>query len=155
DPIRGGAPHAARTGFAFDLRELGAQLGDPVAYLAPIELGGALSGAAPADPAAFAISPAAGLAQPRRDVREPRDLHLEPGLAAARVALEDREDHGGAVEHLGARRALEVARLRGSELVVDEHQSRAVVYRAVRFGPRGIFLRGLFRLTIRLVVGVS
>src|SRR5262249_35264685 len=38
--------------------------------------------------------------------------------------LEDREDHGAAVEHLRAGRALEVARLRGREVAVDEHEAR-------------------------------
>jgi hypothetical protein len=72
----------------------------------------------------------AALAQPRRQVREPRDLDLEARLAAARMALEDREDHRGAVEHLGAGRALEVAGLRGRQVVVDEHDGGALA-----FGP--------------------
>src|SRR5262249_61805135 len=106
DSIRLGAPHPARAGLALDRGQLRAQLRDAIAHLAPVELRGALARAASADPASFAIAPAARLAQARRDVREPRDLHLESRLAAARVALEDREDHRGTVEHFRTSRSL-------------------------------------------------
>src|SRR6185503_16711210 len=87
----------------------------------------------------------------RCDVVEPRDLDLEPRLTALRMALEDREDHRGAIEHLGAGRALEVARLRGSELVVDEYQSRAVGALGCR--NRGVLGLVLLRPIFCLVVG--
>ena len=143
DSIRLGASHAARAGLALNRGQLGAQLGDPVAHFAPVELGSALARAAPADPAALPIASAAGLAQARRDVGEPRDLHLEPRFAAARVALEDREDHRGAVEHLRACRALEVARLGRRELVVDEHERGA---RGVGPAVFGLLLQRIFRV---------
>ena len=107
-----GAPAAARGGVLLDRRELAAQLGDAVAHLAPVELERRLAGALAADAAALAVLAAAALAQARRQVVEARDLHLQPRLAAAGVALEDREDDRRAVEHLGAGGALEVARLR-------------------------------------------
>ena len=66
--------------------------------------------------------PTAGrLAHARRDVVEPRDLDLQARLAALRVAVEDLDDDAGAVEHLRAGGALEVARLARRELVVDDH----------------------------------
>ena len=82
-----------------DRRELLAQLRDAVADLAPVELDRGLAGAL----AALALLAARRLAHPRRDVVEARDLHLEPRLAAARVAVEDVDDDAGAVEHLARR----------------------------------------------------
>jgi hypothetical protein len=77
-----------------------AQLGDAVADLAPVELERALAGAFAADAAALAVAARAGLAQPRREVVEARDLDLELRLAALGVAVEDLDDHARAVEHL-------------------------------------------------------
>ena len=96
--------------------ELLAQLGDAVADLAAVELDRGLAGAL----AALALLAAARLAHARRDVVEARDLDLQPRLAAARVAVEDLDDDAGAIEHLGAGRALEVARLARGDLVVDD-----------------------------------
>ena len=86
-PARAAAP---RVRFALDDLELAPQLGDAVADLAAVELERRLARALAADAAALAIAAGAGLAQARRHVRQPRDLDLEPRLAAARVALEDR-----------------------------------------------------------------
>src|SRR4029078_8924658 len=97
---------------------------DPIAHLAPVELDLRFAGALAADTAALAIA-AAALAQARRHVREARNLHLETRLAAARVPLEDGENDRTAIEHLGARGALEVARLRWRDVVIDEHHRRA------------------------------
>ena len=76
------------------------------------------------DAAAQALA-AAGLAQPGREVGQPRDLDLQPGLAARRVAVEDLEDHGGSIEDVGRGRALEVALLGRRQLVVDEDDGGA------------------------------
>jgi hypothetical protein len=38
------------------------------------------------------------------------------------VAVEDLDDHAGAVEHLGAGRPFQIADLAGRELVVDDHE---------------------------------
>src|SRR5690606_13969581 len=43
-------------------------------------------------------------------------------LAALRVPVEDLDDDAGAVEHLRARRALEVPELAGRDVVVDGHE---------------------------------
>ena len=126
------AAAAARGGVLLDRLQLAAQLGDAVADLAPVELELRLAGALAADAAALAVLAAAALAQPRRQVGEPRDLHLQARLAAARVALEDLQDHRRAIEHLGAGGALEVARLRGREVVVDEHDAGRARRRSAR-----------------------
>ena len=66
--------------------------------------------------------PLPGLAQARRQVLQAHDLDLRLGGARAGVAVEDLEDHGGAVQHLDAGRLLEVARLRRGDLVIDQHR---------------------------------
>ena len=70
-----------------------------------------LARALAADAAALAISSGSGLAQPRREVDQARNLDLELGLAALGVAVKDLDDHARAIEHLGAGGALEVAHL--------------------------------------------
>jgi hypothetical protein len=142
---------AARAGVPLDGGELGAQLRDAVADLAAVELQLALAGPAPADAAALAVAAARRLAQARRQVGEARDLDLQARLAAARVALEDGEDHGRAVEHLGAGGALQVAGLRRGEVVVHQHRARARGRRgglAARRRPGGLALP-VFVLVLR------
>jgi hypothetical protein len=107
--------------------ELAAQLGDAVANLAAVELERALARPLAPDAAALTVAAAARLAQPRREVAQPRNLHLEPRLAAAGVTVEDLQDDRGAVEHRRARRALEILQLGGAELVVDHHQGGGTV----------------------------
>ena len=122
------APLAARTlGLAFGLHrdDLQLQLGDAIADLAAIELGVRLAGAATAHAAALPpLRPGelGGLAQARRHVAQASDLHLRPGRARACVAVEDLEDDHGAVHHLAAGLQLEIARLRGRDLVVDQQR---------------------------------
>ena len=106
--------------------ELGGQLGDAIADLAAVELHARLARALAADPAALAIAPLAHLAHARRHVLEPHDLDLRLGGARARVAVEDLQDHGGPIHHLGAGLLLEVARLRRGQLVVEQHHAGAV-----------------------------
>ena len=86
-------------------------------------------------PAPDALLPSAArrrFAQARRDVLQPRDLDLQLRLAAVRMAMEDLDDHAGAIEHLRAGRALEVARLARRDLVIDDHELR--LRRRVRIG---------------------
>ena len=124
---------------ALDLRELVLELGDPIADPAAIELERGLAGALAADAAAHAVAAAAALAQPRaRGSLQPRDLDLQPGLAGAGVAMEDLEDHAGAIEDVGAGRLLEVALLGRRQVVIDEHDLRAGL-RGRRAGGRGRF----------------
>jgi hypothetical protein len=51
--------------------------------------------------------------QPRQRVFELRELHSQPGFVRAGAGRENVENHFGAVEHLDAQLALQVARLRG------------------------------------------
>ena len=128
-------PRALRLALEVHRVELLLQLGDAVADLAPVELAVRLAGAAAADAAALPALRArqlGGFAQARRHVAEARDLDLRARGARARVAVEDLEDDHGAVHHLAADLLLEVARLRGGDLVVDEDQRRRPALPAAR-----------------------
>src|ERR1019366_6747617 len=70
--------------------------------------------------AALPFLATARLAHARRDVVEARDLDLEPGLSAARVAMEDVDDDARTVEDARPRRPLQVSRLARADLVVDD-----------------------------------
>ena len=105
---------------AQDLLELHAQFGEAIAYLAAIDLEIGLARADPLLPTAAGD----GLLQARRDVLQPRDLHLNLGFPAARMAMKDLHDYAGPVEHLGTGCALEIARLGRRELVIDDHELR-------------------------------
>src|SRR5262249_22585092 len=130
------APLAPGPRSALDLAELAAQLGDAIADPAAIELERGLARALAADAAAHAVAAAAALAQPPREVLEPRDLDLQPRLARPRVAVEDLEDHRRAIEDIGAGGALEVALLGRREVVIDEHDLGA--RRCVGVGRRAV-----------------
>src|SRR5262249_30715710 len=116
------APGARAT---LDLIELVAELGDPIADPAAIELEGALACTLAADAAAHAVAAAGALAQPGRQVPQARDLDLQPGLAGPGMAVADLEGHGAAIEDVGAGGALEVALLGRGEIVVDQHDAGA------------------------------
>ena len=105
--------------------QLRLELGDAVADLAAIELDGGLPRAPQPDAAALALA-AAGLAQPRSHVREPRNLDLQARRSARRVTVEDLDDHARAIEdRRGRGRALEVAELARGQLVVDDDDGGA------------------------------
>jgi hypothetical protein len=93
--------------------ELALQLGDAIANAAAIHLDLVVTLAAAA--AAAAALPVAArvllLAQARRFVLQARDLDLQLRLFGARVPMKNLDDHAGAIEHLDAARALEVAQL--------------------------------------------
>src|SRR5690606_19694463 len=112
------AVRAAHVLVTLDGRELFAELGDPVADLATVELDGGISGPA----AALPLLARRRLTHPRRHVRQARDLDLQPSLTALRVPMEDVDDDASAVEHRRAGGALEVTRLAGREIVVDGDQ---------------------------------
>ena len=80
------------------------------------------------------------LPQARRDVLQPRDLDLQLRLAAVRMTMEDLHDHAGAIEHLRAGRALEVACLARRDLVIDDHELRLRPRFRIRLDLRGIRL---------------
>jgi hypothetical protein len=77
-------------------------------------------GRPPAALAALGPGQLGHLAEARRHVAEPGDLHLGAGRAGAGVAVEDLEDDHGAVHHRAAGLHLEVAGLGGRDLVVDQ-----------------------------------
>jgi hypothetical protein len=58
--------------------------------------------------------------EPRHGVLELRHLDLEMGLVRPRVGREDVQDDLGAVDHLHLELPLEVARLGGPEVVVED-----------------------------------
>ena len=58
--------------------------------------------------------------QPRQRVFELGQLHGQPSFVRARTRGENIEDHFGAIEHLDAQRALQIANLRGSKIVVED-----------------------------------
>ena len=97
----------------------------------------------------------------RRDVVEAGDPHFQAGLAAPGVAVEDLDDDAGAIEHLRARRALEVPRLTRGDLVVDHDHGRAargrgdIVRGEVLFILVGVGLGGPARPGLVLLGGSS
>ena len=62
--------------------------------------------------------------QPRHGVFQLRQLDLEMGLVGPGMRREDIEDHLGAVDHLDPELLLEVAGLRGAQVVVEERRRR-------------------------------
>jgi hypothetical protein len=67
-------------------------------------------------------------AQARRHVAKARDLDLRTRRAGARVPVKDFENDHGAVHHLAADLLLQIERLRGGDLVVDENRVGAVFF---------------------------
>jgi hypothetical protein len=147
-----GAPHAVRL---VDRLELAAELGDAVADLAAIELEGRLAGALAADAAALPVVLDPLIAEPGRHVLQARDLHLDAGLTAAGVSLEDLQDEGGAVEHRDARRLLEVAGLGRRDLVVDDDEVRALGLGRGRASRVHVGRIGVVRGGVGFLVGVA
>src|SRR5207247_2176006 len=85
-------------------------------------------------------------AQARRHVTEARDLDLRARFPGASVAMEDLEDDHGPVHHLAADLTLEVAGLRGRNLVIDEDDVGAA---RVRIGRRLCGFLGLGLVVLR------
>ena len=113
-----------------DAVQLALQGADAGADQAAVDLQLGLAGAAATGGAHAADGAAPGLArqvgplpgEARQQVLELRQLHLHVGRARARVAGEDVEDDGAAVEDAHLRELLEVAHLgRGQVVVEDDH----------------------------------
>jgi len=121
-------PLAARAlGLALGLHrdDLELQFGNAVTNLAAVEFGVRLAGTAASHPAALPpLRPGelGRFAQTRCHVAKPGDLNLRLGSTRARVTVKDLEDDHGAVHDLAARLQLEVARLRGRDLVIDQQR---------------------------------
>ncbi len=128
-----------------------------VADPSAVELERALAGTLAADAAADPVATTAGLAQPGREVLEPRDLDLEAGLAGLRVAMEDLDDHRGAIEDIDPGRDLEVVLLGRRQIVIDEHDLGLAsrLRRASRLGVTGVELGIGLGLGIGIVLGVE
>ena len=58
--------------------------------------------------------------QPRHGIFQLRQLDLKMGLVGPGMRCEDIQDHLGAIDHLDPELLLEVAGLRGTEVVVEE-----------------------------------
>ena len=102
--------------------DLAAQLRDPVAHELAVGLELALAGTAGADAPleAFEVAPLAG--QARQQVLRLRQLDLQARLPRLGAPGEDVDDQRRAVEHFDAERVLQVALLRGAELVVEDDE---------------------------------
>ena len=111
-----------------DLLEVATQAGHPVADAPAVELELLLAGAASADAAAQTREMAVAAGQPRQEVLELRELDLRARFPGARVQREDVEDQAGPVQHPDAVAPglLEVAHLSRRELVVEDHERRAL-----------------------------
>jgi hypothetical protein len=81
-----------------------------------------LTGSTRADARALLAELVAAAAQARQAVAQLRELHLHHALLALRVLGEDVEDQRGAVDHVDLEQLLEVALLRGAELVVEHDE---------------------------------
>ena len=115
-----------------DAVQLALQGADPGAHEAAVDLELGLPGAAASGGPHAADGAAPGLArqvgpgagEARQQVLELRQLDLHVGRARARVAGEDVEDDGAAVEDAHLRELLEVAHLGGGQVVVEEDHGR-------------------------------
>ena len=81
-----------------------------------------LAGAAHADAAALALKVGPEAGEAREHVLQLCQLDLRLGDGGAGALGEDVEDEGGAVEDTAVHLLLEVAELRGRELVVEDHE---------------------------------
>ena len=105
---------------AWILASLRLEVLDPVADQPAVFLELLLAGAADADAALVARQVGPHPLQPGHGVLELGQLDLEVGLVGARMGGEDVEDHLGAVDDLDVEGSLEVARLGGAQVVVED-----------------------------------
>ena len=111
---------AALVAIALHRIQLLLQFRQPVAYLAAVQVERGFAGTWPLLPSAAGR----GLAHPGCHVFQPRHLHLKLGFPGVCVAVEYLDDDAGAVQHLGAGRAFQVAYLAWRQLVIDDHVFR-------------------------------
>ena len=104
-----------------DLAEAVLEVADAVADEAAVAFELGFAGTTEADAAAFlARKVGPHLLQPRQGVLELRQFHLEPRLGGLRAGGEDVKDEFAAVEDLDTDGLLEVARLGGGEIVIED-----------------------------------
>ena len=133
DPELVPARRAALLVVALDGVELLLQLGAAVPDLATVEVDVGLARPDPALPSTAARR----FPQARKDILQAGHLDLQFRLAAPGVTMEDFHDHPGAVEHLRAGRALQVAGLARRNLVVDDDELQPGRAVPVAVGLRG------------------
>ena len=100
---------------------------DPLAEQPPVGLELRLARAAQADAALLALEVGPAAHQARGEMLELRELDLQLALVAARALREDVEDEARAVDDAALEPPLEVALLRGRELMVEDDDARAGV----------------------------
>src|SRR5262245_58382094 len=93
---------------------------DPCADAPPVGLELGFARASGANTAAKARQRVAGADQPRQQVFQLRELDLQLALARPRATGEDVEDQLSAIDDLAADRLLDLAQLRGRQLVVED-----------------------------------
>jgi hypothetical protein len=89
----------------------------------PVRLQLRLARAAEPDPTADSREVGPHPRQPRQQVLQLRQLHLELGLGAAGSGREDVENDLGPVHHPSTELALEIGPLHRGQLVVEDHQA--------------------------------
>jgi hypothetical protein len=113
---------------ALHRRELLFQLRDAITYFAPVQLEPGFA----RPTASLPLFATRRLSKAWRRVVQSRDLDLQSRFTALGVPMKDLDDDAGAIEHLHARRALEVARLAGRHVVIDRDE-RGLLRRVVVF----------------------
>ena len=115
------APRPLRVLLGCQRRQLAGQLGDAIANLPPVQLYAGFAGSLTADSAALSILARAHFAQTRRHILQAHDLDLGLGHARTGVPAKDLQDHGRPIHDLGARGLFQIARLRRTDVVIDQH----------------------------------
>src|SRR5262249_44321511 len=104
---------------------------DPVANPPTVDLELLLAGSAPSDPAHQPRQARVAAAhEPRKQVLELRQLHLDLPLPRLGAPREDVQDELGAIEDLEVGRLRDGARLRGRQVLIDHDEVRLEPRRA-------------------------
>ena len=101
------------------------QRGDALAHAAAVHFQLGLARSTPADAAGQPRERVVAAHQPRQEILELRQLHLELAVGALRAAGEDVEDELGAVEDAQRGGLADVPRLRRRQVVIEDQQIRA------------------------------
>ena len=131
------APHVL---IALHRRELLFQLRDAITYFAPVQLEPGFA----RPTASLPLFATRRLSKAWRRVVQSRDLDLQSRFTALGVPMKDLDDDAGAIEHLHARRALEVARLTGRQIMIHRDEidlrHRLTIAVELRLGPVVVLL---------------
>src|SRR5664280_234675 len=128
DPLEPFPPHIA---LRLDRLELFLEPRDARPHAPTVQLDLPLARAAPERAAAALLGQSVGgPREARKLVLEPRELDLRHGFPRARAGREDAQDDARAVEHLRRQLLVEIPRLRGRELVVEDRPADVLGARA-------------------------